>query len=156
MLATYDPSHQGPASWALPCYRGMVICGTCGRNMSTSYKRRAGGRIDLSAMQPSQLDYSAAICTYIPGSEVDRMLSAVLLEQVTPLAMEAALSVQQAPQRLHEAEKLLHRQVERAQYEADLAKRRLMAVDPANRHVAQTARRLERQARTLATGSTRL
>ena len=69
--------------------------------------------LSLHAITPN-LDYSAAICTYIPGGEVDRMLSAVLLEQVTPLAMEAALSVQQAPQRAHEAEKLLHRQVERA------------------------------------------
>ena len=67
------------------------------------------------------------------------MLSVVLLEQVTPLAMEAALAVQQEIlKRAHEAEKLLHRQVERAQYEADVATRRLMAVAPANRHVAQT------------------
>jgi hypothetical protein len=67
------------------------------------------------------------------------MISAVLLEQVTPLAMEAALAVQQEiVKRAREAEKLLHRQVERAQYEADLARRRLMAVDPALRHVAQT------------------
>jgi hypothetical protein len=67
------------------------------------------------------------------------MLSAVVLEQVPPLAMAAALAVQQEIlKRAHEAEKLLHRQVERAQYDADLAKRRLMAVDPALRHVAQT------------------
>jgi len=132
--------HQGPARMGAALLQGIVLCGTCGRNMSTSYKRRAGGRIDpLYTCNRAKLDYSAPICTSIPGGEVDHMISAVLLEQVTPLAMEAALSVQQEIlKRAQEAEKLLHRQVERAQYEADLAKRRLMAVDPANRHVAQT------------------
>jgi hypothetical protein len=132
--------HQGPARKGAAVLQGIVICGTCGRHMSTSYKRRAGGRIDpIYLCNRAQLDYSAPICTSIPGGEVDRMLSAVLLEQVTPLAMAAALSVQQEIlKRAQEAEKLLHRQVERAPYEADLAKRRLLAVAPANRHVAQT------------------
>jgi len=132
--------HQGPARQGAALLQGMVMCGTCGRNMSISYKGRAGGRIDpIYTCNRAKLDYSAPICTYIPGGEVDRLLSAVLLAQMTPLAMEAALAVQQEIlKRAHEAEKLLHRQVERAQYEADLAKRRLMAVDPANRHVAQT------------------
>ena len=108
--------------------------------MTTSYKRRAGGRSDpIYTCNHAKLNYSAPICTYIPGGDVDGMISSVLLEQVTPLAMEAALAVQQEiVKRAREAEKLLHRQVERAQYEADLAKRRLMAVDPALRHVAQT------------------
>src|SRR5438093_13337636 len=87
--------HQGPARMGAALLQGIVLCGTCGRNMSTSYKRRAGGRIDpLYTCNRAKLDYSAPICTYIPGGEVDHMISAVLLEQVTPLAMEAALSVQ--------------------------------------------------------------
>ena len=108
--------------------------------MTTSYKRRAGGHSDpIYTCNHAKLNYSAPICPSIPGGDVDGMISAVLLEQVPPLAMEAALAVQQEiVQRAREAEKLLHRQVERAQYEADLAKRRLMAVDPALRHVAQT------------------
>ena len=53
--------------------------------------------------------------------------------------MEAALAVQQEiVKRAREAEKLVYRQVERAQYDADLAKRRRLVVDPALRHVAQT------------------
>jgi hypothetical protein len=44
------------------------------------------------------------------------MISSVVLEQVPPLAMEAALAVQQEiVKRAREAEKLLPRQVERAQ-----------------------------------------
>ena len=67
------------------------------------------------------------------------MRSAVLLEQVTPRALEAALAVQQAIlQRAHETAKLRPRQGARAQEDAEGATRRLMAVAPANRHVAQT------------------
>jgi hypothetical protein len=33
---------------------------------------------------------------FIPGAEIDRMISAVLLAQGTPLAMEAAIAVQHA------------------------------------------------------------
>jgi hypothetical protein len=108
---------QGPARQGAALLQGIVLCGTCGRNMSTSYKRRAGGRIDpLSTCNRAKLDSSAPICPSIPGGEVDRMRSAVLLAQVTPLAMEAALAVQQAIlKRAHEADTLLHRQVERAQ-----------------------------------------
>jgi hypothetical protein len=117
-----------------------VMGGTCGRNMSTSYKRRARGRIDpIYTCNRAKLDYSAPICTAIAGGAVDRMSTSLLLEQMTPRAMEAALSVQQDMlQAAQEAEKLLHRQGERAQDDADVAKRRRMAVDPANRPVAQT------------------
>jgi hypothetical protein len=75
----------------------------------------------------------------MPGGAVDRMITSLLLEQMPPRAMAAAWSVQQAMlQRAQAAEKLLHRQGERAQYDADWANRRLRAVEPANRHVAQT------------------
>jgi DNA invertase Pin-like site-specific DNA recombinase len=131
---------HGPAREGAALLQGIVLCGACGRNMTTSYKRHAGGRSDpIYTCNHAKLNYSMPICTSIPGGAVDAMISAVLLEQVTPLAMEAALAVQQEiVNRAREAEKLLHRQVERAQYEADLARRRLMAVDPALRHVAQT------------------
>jgi hypothetical protein len=131
---------HGPARQGAALLQGIVMGGTCGRNMSTSYKRRARGRIDpIYTCNRAKLDYSAPICTSLPGGAVDRMLTSLLLEQMTPRAMEAALSVQQEMlQQAQEAAKLWHRQVERAQYAADLAKRRLMAVDPANRHVAQT------------------
>ena len=120
--------------------QGIVLCGHCGKNLATSYKRRAKGRVDpIYTCNRAKLDYGGPVCTFIPGAEVDRTMRSVLLEQVTPMAMEAALAVQQEiVTRAQEADKLLRRQVQRAQYEADLARRRLMAVDPDNRLVAQT------------------
>jgi hypothetical protein len=52
-------------------------------------------------------------------------------------AIEVALAVQQEIQaRLDEADRLRRLQVERAQYEAELARQRYLHVDPANRLVA--------------------
>src|ERR1700693_4799307 len=63
----------------------------------------------------------------------------LLVESVAPLALEVTLSVQQELQaRIEEVDKLRKKQVERARYEADLAQRRYLHVDPANRLVADS------------------
>jgi hypothetical protein len=60
-----------------------------------------------------------------------------MIEAMSPLSVETALAVQsELEQRADETDRLRRRQVERAQYEADLARRRHMGVDPANRLVA--------------------
>ena len=56
---------------------------------------------------------------------------------MTPMALDVALAVQQEIQaRLDTVDRLRRKQVERARYEVDLAQRRYMLVDPANRLVA--------------------
>ena len=79
------------------------------------------------------------MCTSIPGAGIDAIITKVLLEKVTPVAVDAAISVQrEIVKRAEETDRLLHLHVERAQYEADLARRRVMSVDLENRLVAQT------------------
>ncbi|WP_169460960.1 hypothetical protein [Ktedonobacter racemifer] len=59
------------------------------------------------------------------------------MERVTPEALALTLAVQEEIiQRSDEARRLRHLQVERAQYEAELAQRRYLKVDPDNRLVA--------------------
>jgi hypothetical protein len=78
-----------------------------------------------------------SICQSIPGRGRDHAIGRVLLETVTPLTLEITLTVQQELQtRLDETDRLHRRGVERARYEADLARRRYLQVDPANRLVA--------------------
>jgi hypothetical protein len=58
---------------------------------------------------------------------------------MTPLALEVALSVQdELASRADEADRLRRQSVERARYEAELAQRRYLRVDPDNRLVAVT------------------
>ena len=65
--------------------------------------------------------------------------ASLLVDAVTPKALELTLAVQHEIQtRLDEADRVRHRQVERAQYEADRAWYRYMQVDPGNRLVADS------------------
>jgi hypothetical protein len=76
-------------------------------------------------------------CQRISGYSLDRAIGALLVETVTPLALEVALSVQQELQsRWDEADRLRRLQVDRARYESELARRRFLRVDPDNRLVA--------------------
>jgi hypothetical protein len=73
----------------------------------------------------------------MPGAKIDAAVGQLLIETVTPVALEVSLAVQDEVQRrFEEADKLRLKQVDRARYEVDLAKRRYMKVDPDNRLVA--------------------
>src|SRR5207249_1361292 len=79
------------------------------------------------------------LCQSIVGTGIDTAVGDLLVDTVTPLTLDLALAVQhEITSRLDEADRLRHRQVERAQYEANAARQRYMHVDPANRLVADT------------------
>jgi hypothetical protein len=89
--------------------------------------------------QRKGIENAEPICQRIPGAEIDRVIGDILLEMVNPVTLDVALTVQEELQaRLDEADRLRKQQVERARYEAELAQRRYMHVDPQNRLVADT------------------
>jgi hypothetical protein len=84
-------------------------------------------------------DHIILVCQHVLGEHLDQAVGQILADTVTPLALEVTLTVQQEMQsRLDEVDRLRKRQVERARYEADLAQRRYLHVDPANRLVADS------------------
>lgn len=81
----------------------------------------------------------SAHCQRIAGVEIDRAIADLLISAVTPLALEVALSVQdELDARAQEVDTLRRKQLDRARYEADLAQRRYLRVDPDNRLVADS------------------
>ncbi len=106
--------------------------------MSVRYHQRGGQRIVPDYLcQHKNIQQGERPCQRIPGSGLDRAIEALLLERVTPETLALTLAVQEEiVQRAEEAQRLRHLQVERAQYEADLAQRRYLKVDPDNRLVA--------------------
>jgi DNA-binding transcriptional regulator YiaG len=65
------------------------------------------------------------------------VIGGLLLTTMTPVALEVALAVQdELRAQAEQADQLRHKAVERARYEAELAQRRYLQVDPANRLVA--------------------
>ena len=129
-----SPPHQGPA-----LLQGIVLCGVCGCRMSIRYHDRGGRRVPDYVCQREAIQQGRPVCQRITGEHIDQAVSQVLMQTMTPLALEVALTVQQELQsRLDEADRLRQQRVERARYEAELAQRRYMSVDPSNRLVADT------------------
>jgi DNA invertase Pin-like site-specific DNA recombinase len=129
-----SPPREGPA-----LLQGLVICGICGERMKVIYHVRGGRRVPDYICDGRTVDDPQPICQWISGKDVDEAVDELLLGIVTPVAIEVTLAVQQELQaRLDEVGRLRKEQVERARYEAELAQRRYMRVDPDNRLVADT------------------
>ncbi len=129
----FSPPREGPA-----LLQGLILCGRCGERMTVRYHQRAGRRIvpDYLCAHKS-IEQAEPPCQRIPGADLDRAIGTLLMERVTPEALALIIAVQdEVVQRADEARRLRHLQVERAQYEANLAQRRYLKVDPDNRLVA--------------------
>ena len=127
-----SPPGQGPA-----LLQGLVVCGVCGRRMTVGYHSRQGVQVADYKCQHEKCDHGKDICQIIPGYGIDYAVGELLLEMVQPVTLELAFAVQAELQaRQEEVDQLRRQQVERARYEADLARNRFMQVDPNNRLVA--------------------
>ena len=128
------PPREGPA-----LLQGLVLCGKCGRSMTIRYHQREGRLLPDYVCQKHCIEHGGTACQRIPGAGIDEAVAKLLVQSLTPLALEVALNVQSEIQgRLAEAERLRQQQVQRAQYEAERARVRYMRVDPNNRLVADT------------------
>jgi DNA invertase Pin-like site-specific DNA recombinase len=130
----FAPPREGPA-----LLQGLILCGRCGERMTVRYHQRGGRRIVPDYLcQRAGIAHARPPCQRIPGAALDRAVADLLLTVVTPEAIALVVAMQEeVGQRAEEAQRLRHLQVERAQYEADLAQRRYLRVDPDNRLVAQ-------------------
>jgi DNA invertase Pin-like site-specific DNA recombinase len=131
---TAGPAREGPA-----LLQGLVVCGRCGRRMTVRYHHRRGVEVPDYQCVGECIQGGAPRCQTIPGAAVDTAIAQLLLDTVTPLALEVALTVQaELDARAEEADQLRRSHVERARHRAELARRRYLAVDPDNRLVADT------------------
>jgi DNA invertase Pin-like site-specific DNA recombinase len=129
-----SPPREGPA-----LLQGLIACGKCGRRMTLRYHVRQAGLCPEYVCQRKGIENAEPLCQRVPGAEVDHVISDMLLELVNPVTLDVALTVQHELQaRLDESDRLRKQHVERARYEAELAQRRYMRVDPENRLVADT------------------
>jgi DNA invertase Pin-like site-specific DNA recombinase len=129
-----SPPREGPA-----LLQGLVVCGVCGSRMTVRYHARQTKIVPEYACQRDGADHIILVCQHIVGEDLDQAVGQLLIDTVTPLALEVTLTVQQEMQaRLDEVDRLRQKQVERARYEADLAQRRYLHVDPTNRLVADS------------------
>ena len=127
-----SPAREGPA-----LLQGIVLCGRCGNRMTVRYHRIRERLVPDYVCQRDGIERAEPICQSLPGAGLELAIGALLIETVTPLTLEVALSVEEElKRRRSEVEGLRQKRIERLRYEADLARRRYMQVDPDNRLVA--------------------
>jgi hypothetical protein len=137
-LAWSTERHRGPAREGTALLQGLVICGACGERMSVRYHSHHNAEIPTywCGRRPMHRG-EIGLCQTVHGGALDAAIADIIIEAMTPLAIEVALSVQQELANRHEeADRLRRQHVERAKYEAELAQRRFLKVDPDNRLVA--------------------
>ena len=128
----HGPPREGPA-----LLQGRAICGRCGMRMSVQYHHRRGALVPDYICNIQTLQHRDPACQCIPGAEIDATVGRLLVETMTPMALELTLAVQaELETRLEEADRLRLQQVERAEHETEHARRRYLQVDPTNRLVA--------------------
>ena len=128
------PPREGPA-----LLQGRVLCGICGERMSIHYNLLHQQVVPTYVCQQASVKRAEKVCQRVPGGVVDQAISNLLLELMEPMTLQVALAVQQEVEaRVNETQALRRKHVERAQYEAELARRRYMQVDPENRLVADS------------------
>ncbi len=130
----HGPPREGPA-----LLQGLAVCGRCGGRMSVRYYTKHGRPVPEYCCQREGIEHAQPPCQRVLGGDLDRAIGDLLVETVSPLALEVSLAVQdELGRRADEADRLRRQQVERARYEAELAQRRYLRVDPDNRLVADS------------------
>lgn len=125
------PVREGPA-----LLQGRVLCGICGAHMTMQYNHVREKLLPIYMCQEDSVRRGRRLCQQIRGVALDQAISALLIELMTPMTVDIALAVQQEIEaRIGETDALRRTQLERARYEAELARRRYMKADPDNRLV---------------------
>ncbi len=107
--------------------------------MTVRYSVRRGHPVPDYLCQRRGIETAEPSCQIIPGTGLDEAVSRVVLEAVTPAALEVALEVfDELRRRKAEVDRLRRAQVERAREDAELAQRQFMLVRPEHRLVADT------------------
>ena len=132
--ARKSPPREGPA-----LLQGRAVCGKCGRHFWVRYAARRGRNEAWYVCDRAIASNGEPNCQTIAAGPIDDAIGNLVVESVKPAAVEQAIEIRKEIESRQEEAKGLRRQaVDRAQYEADLAQRRFMKVDPENRLVADT------------------
>jgi hypothetical protein len=138
---TVDPAqHRGAVRAGGALLQGIVGCGVCGRRMT--------GRSMPDGIRPSYVcaqvhkDFAGTTCQGIRGDGIDAAVAQLLFAAIAPAQLTIALEA--VAHLAAPARAIAHqwqRRLERARYEAERARRRYLAVEPAYRWVARSLER---------------
>jgi excisionase family DNA binding protein len=119
--------------------QGIVRCGHCGRRMQVAYSGTNGRVPRYACVRAHHLHGTDHSCQSVGGLRLERAIAQAFLEAVTPAGVRASAQAIEEIERQHD-ERLAGQRlaVERAQFEADRARRQFDACEPEHRLVART------------------
>jgi len=120
--------------------QGIVLCGRCGRRMSVRYYK--DGTTPSYECNQLHSHHAGPTCQFVRGDGVDAGVAQLFLEALQPAQLEVALAtLEDIEAQARQVDRQWQLRLERARYEAELARRRFLAVEPENRLVGRTLER---------------
>lgn len=133
---------SGPAREGLALLQGLLMCGHCGRSLTVRYTGNGGVYPCYLCNWRCREGLDTKACMSIRCDLLDRAVASEVLKVLQPAQLELALAaLEELEQRDHGISRQWQMRLERAEYEAALAERRYLEVDPAQRLVAATLER---------------
>jgi DNA invertase Pin-like site-specific DNA recombinase len=138
--------HAGAPKKGLALLSGLLRCYRCGRKLIVNYPS-SKPEIIRYVCPRGRHDKSESPCIAFGGIVVDKTVSTEILRVVEPAALEAAVvAAQEATCKQDDVLETLKRDIESAEYAANLMQRRYDAADPDNRLVTGELERRWNQA----------
>ena len=133
----YRRESRGAPRKGTALLQGIIFCGHCGAKMGIQHYTTKEKRAPSYACHRAYQREGGAACQYISATPVDQAVADLFLQAMSPAKVDIAL---RALDELEKDREATHRewmlQLQNAEYEVQLARRRYEAVDPANRLVA--------------------
>jgi DNA invertase Pin-like site-specific DNA recombinase len=132
----------GAAGHSNALLQGLIRCGRCGRRMQVAYSGSHGNVPRYLCSAGHVTHATGRICGSLGGTRLDSAVADAFLDAVTPAAVAATAGAIGELTDQHEARVAgPRRALERAQFEADRARRQFDACEPEHRLVARTLER---------------
>jgi DNA invertase Pin-like site-specific DNA recombinase len=137
---SHHQEHRGALREGAALLQGLVLCGRCGRRMTIRYMDN--GKIPLYECNQLHKQLGEKSCQSLRGDRIDVAVAGTFLEAMRPAQLEVSMAaIDQIAQQARRVDRQRELIVERARYEAELARRRFLAIDPENRLVGRTLER---------------
>jgi DNA invertase Pin-like site-specific DNA recombinase len=136
---TYTPDHllAGPAREGGTLLQGLLVCGICGRRMTIRYTVNKAVVPTYLCNGRKRNGLTGCSCIQFRANLVDPIIEQKVIKILTPGNVAIALNaLAEIEKRNHSLNKQWEMNIQRCQYQADIAQRRFEQVDPANRLVA--------------------
>jgi len=117
--------------------QGLVWCGKCGRRMTVRYTQRGDQLLPNYICVKDSVENGGDVCQSLIGHAIDKSVADLLIKRLTPEVIAQSVAIEkELESRRDETLNYYRMRVEKCSYEAGLARKRFMNVDPDNRLVA--------------------